>query len=65
MRIRTTNPNLRALYLEDLMENHYDQPGVSFAETGTAQVAAEVGERLIEEYDDFERIEPPNSADQS
>jgi hypothetical protein len=57
MRIKTTNPALRALYDEEIMGEHYDPPGVEFASTGTAQVLAEVGERVVEHYDDIEPLE--------
>lgn len=54
MRVETTNPSLRRLYNEDLMGEHYDPPGVTFAKTGTSQeLVAEVAERLVDHYDDI------------
>lgn len=53
MWIETDNPACQALYDAALMGEHYEPPGVEFAATGTAQVVAEVGERLVEHYDDI------------
>jgi hypothetical protein len=58
MRVKSTNPALRALYDAELMGDQYDPPGVRFHDTGTSQeVPAEVGERLVEHYDDIEPYE--------
>lgn len=51
MYIQTTNDQLQSLYNADLMEDHYDPPGVEFSSTGVAQVKQEVGEALVEHYD--------------
>jgi len=60
MYIQTSNQQLQSLYNEDLMGDDYDPPGVEFAETGTAQVTQEVGERLVEHYDSITVKETDN-----
>jgi len=45
MRIKCTNPQTQSLKLSWMEEP------VEFASTGTAQVPAEVGERLVEDLD--------------
>jgi hypothetical protein len=57
MYIECTNPATRRLYDASLTDEDGDpvmSDPVEFASTGTAQVSKEVGERLVEEYDDIQ-----------
>ncbi|WP_226479162.1 hypothetical protein [Natrinema amylolyticum] len=60
MWIQTDNQQLRSLYDADLMDDHYDPPGVEFSAGGKANVVQEVGERLVEHYDDISPTETDN-----
>jgi len=58
MRVKTTNAALQALYDAELMGEQEDPPGVRFYDTGTSQeISREVGERLVEHYDEIEPYE--------
>jgi hypothetical protein len=59
MYIETSNDQLQSLYDKDLMGDHYDPPGVEFSTNGVANVVEEVGERLVEHYDDISEIDEP------
>jgi len=57
MYITNTNQATQSLYTEDLVDEDgeplLDEP-VEFADNGTAQVTAAVGEALVERYDAIE-----------
>jgi len=52
MWIETDNESLQSFYNAEICEKM-----VEFSDSGKAQVSADVGEQLIEQYDDFSKTE--------
>lgn len=63
MWIETDNSALQALYDQALLGDLCEPPGVEFGDTQRAQVTAEVGERLVEHYDDIRPVEGEEDTD--